>query len=376
MRETLLYWVEAYGLPIVGLAVLPESAGVPIPGETALLLAAAAAGAGRLSLWAVVAVAAVAAIVGDAGGYWLGRRGGRPFLERHGRWLHLDRATFDRLETFFRRHGPKAVFFGRFVGVLRTYTALFAGVSRMPYGTFTLFNAAGGVVWAGLFGGLGYLFGQQLAAVERVLRAVGGIIQDILAQDPLVLLDAGLATTLQGWATPLATTVLRSITRLASAGGLAVLTGILVAGYGRRGQWLQIAAWIGTVGGGEALLYLFKLLLARPRPPIALRLVAAAGDSFPSGHAMMALVAYGLLAYSLLLKVASWRRRAGVVSAAVVVILLVGFSRLYLGVHYLSDVLGGYAAGLVWLGACVTAAELIRRGDLGVWWRLQCQGGR
>ena len=174
MLEALTQLFAAYGLLIVGLCVLLESAGLPIPGETALLVAAAAAGAGRLPIVAVIAVAAGAAIVGDAGGYWFGRRGGRPFLERHGHWLRLDRAKLERLEAFFTRQGPKAVFFGRFVSVLRTYTALFAGISRMPYGTFTLYNAAGGITWAALFGVLGYAFGQNLATVERIMGAIGG----------------------------------------------------------------------------------------------------------------------------------------------------------------------------------------------------------
>lgn len=103
MLEALTQLFATYGLLIIALCVLLESAGMPIPGETALLVAAAAAGAGRLPLGAVSAVAAGAAIVGDAGGYWLGRRGGRPFVERHGHWLRLDRAKLERLDAFFTR---------------------------------------------------------------------------------------------------------------------------------------------------------------------------------------------------------------------------------------------------------------------------------
>jgi membrane protein DedA with SNARE-associated domain len=173
MLNTLTHLVATYGYLVVALCILLESAGLPLPGETALLVAAAYAGAGHLQIGAVIAVAALAAIVGDAGGYWLGRKGGRAFITRHERWIHLDARKFGRLEAFFARHGAKAVFFGRFVGLLRTYAALFAGISRMPYATFTVFNALGGITWAILIGTLGYVFGQNLALVERVVQDFG-----------------------------------------------------------------------------------------------------------------------------------------------------------------------------------------------------------
>lgn len=450
MLETLTQLFAAYGLLIVALCVLLESAGLPIPGETALLVAAAAAGAGRLPILDVIAVAAGAAIVGDAGGYWVGRRGGRPLLERHGHWLRLDRPKLERLEAFFARQGPKAVFFGRFVGVLRTYAALFAGISRMPYGTFTLYNASGGIVWAALFGILGYAFGQNLATVERIVGAIGGalllglglvagaallwrwaathqalllawgqavlaappvarlrkgygrqlewllarvtpgqvlglhltvgvviavgglwlfggIVQDILAGDPLVRFDATVAQALQGWATPLATIVFQAITRLGSVGVGALGLG-LVAWFGCRRQWLHLGGWLVAVGGGELLSVLLKLVLARPRPGVAPALVEASGYSFPSGHAMLALIAYGMATYYAILTLRTWRARTGVVCGAAGLVLLIGFSRLYLGVHSFSDVAGGYAAGTVWLTACITAMELIRRGAIGEGW--------
>src|SRR3954449_3542824 len=133
--------IERYGYIIVVLLIILESMGIPVPAETALLFAAAYAGTGHLHLSLVIGTAAIAAIVGDTGGYWIGRRGGRPFLVRYGRWLHLNTRRIDQIGQFFARHGPKAVFFGRFVGVLRTYVALFAGISHMPYLTFSLYNA-------------------------------------------------------------------------------------------------------------------------------------------------------------------------------------------------------------------------------------------
>src|SRR2546425_864059 len=98
MSTTLTTLIASYGYIIVAVCIMLESAGLPLSGETALLLAAAAAGAGQLSICLVIAVAAIAAIVGDAGGYWLGREGGRPLLERYGRWLRLDAQKLDYIE--------------------------------------------------------------------------------------------------------------------------------------------------------------------------------------------------------------------------------------------------------------------------------------
>ncbi len=165
--------IEKYGYIIVGLAIMIESMGVPMPGETALVIAAAYAGAGRLNIALVIICAAAGAIIGDAGGYWIGRRFGRPFVEKYGKWLHLTPARMKKLETLFHRHGAMTVFFGRFFSLLRTYAALFAGIWHMSYKKFLLYNAMGGIVWALCFGMLGYLFGQNLALLESIARKVG-----------------------------------------------------------------------------------------------------------------------------------------------------------------------------------------------------------
>jgi membrane protein DedA with SNARE-associated domain len=149
------------------LLIAVESFGIPLPGETALVTAAALAAAGRLSIVLVIAWAAAGAIVGDNAGYWIGRKGGIAFVHRYGRRVGLTDAKLDRAHEFFRRHGGKTVFIGRFIALLRSWAAALAGVAGMPYGTFTLYNAAGGVAWASLFGTLGYLFGRKLPRLER-----------------------------------------------------------------------------------------------------------------------------------------------------------------------------------------------------------------
>jgi len=155
--------VATYGVWAVLFFVSIESMGVPVPGETMLLVAAVYAGAThQLSIAVVIAAAAVAAIVGDNLGYLIGRLGGERLLRRVGPVLHLTAGRLTMGRYLFQRHGGKAVFFGRFVAVLRVFAAFLAGTTRMPWRRFALANAAGGIVWATLMGLLGYGLGASV----------------------------------------------------------------------------------------------------------------------------------------------------------------------------------------------------------------------
>jgi membrane protein DedA with SNARE-associated domain len=160
--------ITQYGLILLFAAVAVESAGIPVPGETALIAAAVSAKLGHFSLWSVIVVAATAAIVGDNVGYWLGREGGRKLLQRWGPLERYAERTLPPAERFFATHGPKTIFFGRFIAVLRVAAAWLAGISRMHWWQFFLWNAAGGIVWAVVVSSIAYIFGQAVAdAISR-----------------------------------------------------------------------------------------------------------------------------------------------------------------------------------------------------------------
>jgi len=154
---------------VLGLLVGLESAGIPLPGETALITGAALAKHGSLEIEVVIAVAAAAAIVGDSLGYVFSRRYGRGLLTRPGRTQARRLEVLARREAFFDRHGPKAVFFGRWVTGLRVWASWLAGITHMPYRQFLMWNALGGISWAITVGIVGYLVGT--AAEEIVTRA-------------------------------------------------------------------------------------------------------------------------------------------------------------------------------------------------------------
>jgi membrane protein DedA with SNARE-associated domain len=157
-----------YGLVLLFVLVAIESAGIPVPGETGLITAAFLAHQGHYSIVWVIVVAAAGAIVGDNIGYWLGRVGGRRLLERWSITRRYAEKTLPRAEGFFRRHGSKTVFFGRFIAILRVTAAWMAGISHMHWWLFALWNALGGILWATGVGLLAYFAGK--AAADAVSR--------------------------------------------------------------------------------------------------------------------------------------------------------------------------------------------------------------
>lgn len=164
-----------YALPaIIGL----ESMGVPSPGETALVAAAVLAGQGHLKIWLVILIGATSAILGDNVGYLLGRRLGREVLISRGPF-HEQRARVVAVgDRYFKRHGAKTVFIGRWIAWIRFATAWLAGINHMPFRVFFPWNAFGGITWAVTYGLLGYYGGQ---AVVNVAERVGVVAAVVLA---------------------------------------------------------------------------------------------------------------------------------------------------------------------------------------------------
>lgn len=162
--------IVQYGYGAVFLIVMLESAGLPLPGETALLLAAGYAGAtGDLHLALIIASAAAGAIIGDNIGFWIGRKWGAELLRRHGKFILMDEGRIRLGQYLFERHGAKIVFFGRFIAFLRVLAAVLAGVNKYRWGPFLFYNAAGGILWASVMGVGSYLFGDALHRVSGPL---------------------------------------------------------------------------------------------------------------------------------------------------------------------------------------------------------------
>ncbi len=170
MLAVLVHIPQNLGYPVLFGLVMVESMGIPVPGETSIILAGLAANQGSLSIELVILVAAAAAIIGDNIGFEVGRRGGRVLLEKPGPFERQRRQMLAVADPFFARHGPKAVFFGRWIAGLRVWAALFAGTSEMRWRTFFIWNAAGGIGWATSVALAAYFGGK---AVEQTVAKVG-----------------------------------------------------------------------------------------------------------------------------------------------------------------------------------------------------------
>jgi membrane protein DedA with SNARE-associated domain len=162
--------VGRYGYLGIAVLVGVEGFGIPLPGQTAIIVGAASAARGHLNVAGVAAVAFAAAVTGNSLGYLIGRLGGRRVILRYGRYVRLTPARLDRVETFMSRHGPKVVVVARFIEGLRQLNGIVAGATGMPWRRFMIFNAIGAAVWVGVWAAVGYLAGDHLTAIQATVR--------------------------------------------------------------------------------------------------------------------------------------------------------------------------------------------------------------
>jgi undecaprenyl-diphosphatase len=181
MLDVVSQWIAHYGYALVGFFLFIEALGVPVPGETALVTAAALAGRGTLSIAGVMIAGFLGTVLGGHAGYWIGARGGHHFLVKHGRWVGLTEKRLQKTHEFFQAHGAKTVLLGRFVAVVRSFLGILAGLSSMSPRRFAAFNAAGGAIWVLTFTTLGYVFGRNLPRLERYIGRVSLVLALLIA---------------------------------------------------------------------------------------------------------------------------------------------------------------------------------------------------
>jgi membrane protein DedA with SNARE-associated domain len=157
--------LDHYGYLAVAGFVFLEDFGVPVPGEAVLVVGAAYAGTGRLSIWLVAVLGFIAAILGDNVGYTIGHFGGRPLVERWGKYVLLTPARLDTATRFFQRHGGKIVVVARFIEGLRQANGIIAGITGMQWTRFVIFNAIGAALWVGVWTSVGYFSGSHIKTI-------------------------------------------------------------------------------------------------------------------------------------------------------------------------------------------------------------------
>lgn len=157
-----------YGYWAVFIGILLENLGIPLPGETVTLVGGFLAGSGQLNYWFVLASAALGAFIGGNCGYWIGRFTGWSFLLQLGRFLRISEERLEESKQKFSENAGKAVFFGRFIALLRILSGLLAGIAEMPYGKFFLYNLAGAIAWASVMVTLSFFLGKIISLEQLV----------------------------------------------------------------------------------------------------------------------------------------------------------------------------------------------------------------
>lgn len=170
------HYMLTYGYWAVFFGVMLENAGVPVPGETILLVAGYFASTGVFRIPLVMLVAATGAVIGDNIGFAIGHHYGRGFLLRVGRFFFLTPKRIEHMENYFKSHGNKTILVARFITGLRVFAALLAGASRMRWRVFVVYNVAGAVLWSFVITLLGYLFGQSLPLLVKWVGRTGTIL--------------------------------------------------------------------------------------------------------------------------------------------------------------------------------------------------------
>ena len=181
--------INSYGYGAVFVLVGAESIGIPLPGETALIIAGTYAGQQhKLDPWVLWAVASAAAIIGDNIGFLLGDKGGYPLARKYGSKIGLDERKLKTARYLFDRYGGKVVFFGRWVSILRAYAAFLAGGSKMRWHRFLVANALGGITWAGAYTLAAYLLGDTFRHLSHTVDwVIGGVAVIAIVMVVLVL---------------------------------------------------------------------------------------------------------------------------------------------------------------------------------------------
>ena len=207
--------------------------------------------------------------------------------------------------------------------------------------------------------GLHLTLGLTVSAVFIWIFA--GITEDILTVDPFVMVDQWMVNQILYFRSPLATHVMSIVTQF---GGWIVITigSILIAMYLMvKKRMAQLLCYVAAILGGNVLFLILKMVIHRVRPISETSLINVIGWSFPSGHSVMSVIFYGMITYLSVRDLRSWRLSVFMATIAGFVIVLIGLSRIYLQVHYLSDVIAGFTGGLFWLTMCITGLEVYRK---------------
>ncbi len=388
---------------IILLATVLESSpilGLLIPGQLIVMLGGFLAKEGVLDLGDVILIAGIGAVLGDLIGYLLGKRYGESFITKYGKYLFFKKSHFEKTKELMKNHAGKTLVIGRFNSLTRAFAPFVAGSTNVSFSRFLTYNIIGGISWAISFGLIGYTFGKSyevaseyigkfifIAIVLSILiiylykfinkrrhiftryhlyalilnitslYLFSKMIEDIIAKEMITKLDVWINTNIVFLWNPTLNRIMIFITNIISPINLFILLIILFAVLVYKKKWYCSLLLLFSVVGGLLFVLVTKLTIHRARPENAL--IEVSGYSFPSSHATMAIIFFLLLIYSFKDDIKNKMLRHVFIYFNIVLFLLVGISRVYLNVHWFSDIIGGFSLGLFWLTLLILVFKTI-----------------
>jgi len=395
--------IDHWGYLIIFLSAIIEALpalGTFSPGHTIVILGGFFAQLGALRLSAVVLVAAAGAIIGDLLGYVIGRQYGHNFISRYGKYFFFNQEKYEAIRQMVNQHAGKTLIIGRFSAFTRAFAPFIAGISHVGFDKFIAYDFIGGLVWAVASVLLGYFFGQGFTVAAKyfgyivsvALVAIIAIVlgyrflnkrrhifakyhlyyltlnalsiyvfskmaEDYLERESAYRLDLWLDQNVHLIWQPWLSQPMIFITDVFSPEVLLAAALAATVYFSIKRRWYQAALVFLSAGGGLALGALTKFLINRPRP--AGGLILETGLSFPSQHALMALIFFSLVLFGLVKKISQTWLKFVFIAANIFLIVVISFSRLYLRVHWFSDIVAGLALGLFWLTFLILVFRIV-----------------
>lgn len=392
-----------WGYWIILLAAMLEASplfGLLIPGQLIVILGGFFAKTGILEIGDVIWVSALGAIFGDLLGYILGRKYGYSFITRYGKYFFFKKEHFEKTKKLMNHHTGKTLIIGRFNSLTRAFAPFVAGSTDISFFKFLAYNIIGGISWAVSFSMVGYIFGKSYEVASKYvgrfifiafvlsilmiylyrfinkrkhiftkyhlyililnifsLYLFSKMIEDVVDKELITKLDIWINAKIVLLWNPLLNKIMIFITNIISPTHLFVLLIILFGVLVYKRKWYYSSLLLFSMIGGLLFEFLTKLIIHRARPENAL--IEVSGYSFPSGHATMAIIFFSLFLYSFKDDIKNRVFKNIFVISNVILFLLIGFSRVYLNVHWFSDVIAGFALGLFWLTFLILLFKLI-----------------
>lgn len=392
-----------WGYLLVILAAILETVpvlGIFVPGFITVMAAGFLVKLGFLTIGRTIFAATLGSIIGDVLGYYFGKIYGISFLEKYGKYFFVNKKQITKIERLLNQHTGKSILVGRFAPLTRAITPIMAGATNISFGDFLFYNVISGIIWGTAFVSLGYLFGQSyeitahyigeyvtiaflvsigIVYIYRLvnkkkhvfakyhlhtlainiisLYVFAKITEDVVRMEFVTNIDSWLNNNIKSLWNPSLNNIAIFITNIAKPTNILIYSTVLLIVLFIKRKWYHLLLLTTSMTLGGISMRLIKLLIHRIRPISSL--INVSGYSFPSGHATMATIFFTILLYAFKNDIKNRVIKLFYILIMVLTFLLVGFSRVYLNVHWFSDVIAGFSLGIFWVSLLVLIFKFV-----------------